>query len=246
MKTPKLNQVLAIEKGIKNKAHSAVTQLYHKVQKGVLLSGQSRTYTPLTEEGMKYPSESQRVQVNAEDVLQEVRNTLVELFDITAQKDVANRNAVADVVVDGVILLTDVPVTHLLFLEKQLTDLRTMLGKIPVLDAATEWTYDDNAGLYKSEASQTTKTKKVQKAIVLYPATEEHPAQTQMVSEDIVVGHWTTVRQSGALPAGKKQRMLNRVVKVLEAVKFAREDGNGIEAPKVRMGDKVLGFVFGS
>lgn len=36
---------------------------------------------------------------------------------------------VADVVVDGVVLATAVPVTHLLFLDKQLSDMRTFIAK---------------------------------------------------------------------------------------------------------------------
>jgi len=244
MKTPKLNQVLAIEKGVKSKTHGALTQLYHKVQKHALLAGQSRTYTPLDEDGVKLPPESQRVQVRADDVLKSVRKTLVELFDVTAQKDWANCSAIADIVVDGNTLLENVPVTYLLFLEKQLTDLRTMIAKIPTLDADTEWNYDDNAGVYRSEATQTTKTKKVQKPIVLYPATEEHPAQTQLVTEDVVVGNWTTVRQSGALPADRKEQLGERIVSVLEAVKFARESANSAEAEKVHAGDKLFGFIF--
>jgi hypothetical protein len=245
MTTPKLNQVLAIEKGVKSKTHSTLTQLYHRVQKNALLAGQSRTYTPLDEDGVKLPPESQRVQVRADDVLKNVSKSLIELFNVTAQKDMANRGASADIVVDGNILLEGVPVTYLLFLEKQLTDLKTMVAKIPTLDADTSWTFDANAGVFRSEATETTKTKKVQKPIVLYPATPEHPAQTQLVTEDVVVGNWTTVRQSGALPSDRKERLGERIVKVLEAVKFARESANSAEAPRHTLGDDILGFIFG-
>jgi len=245
MKTPKLNQVLAIEKGVKSKTHSTLTQLYHRVQKNALLAGQSRIYLPLDEEGVKLPPESQRVQVRADDVLKDVRKALVELFNVTAQKDMANRGASGDVDIDGVNLLEGVPVTYLLFLEKQLTDLKTMIAKVPTLDADTSWTWDANAGVFRSEATETTKTKKVQKPIVLYPATEEHPAQTQLVTEDVVVGNWTTVRQSGALPADRKEQLSERIIKVLEAVKFAREQANSADAPKHTLGDDILGFIFG-
>jgi len=242
--TAKLNQVLAIEKGVKSKAHSTVSSLYHQLQKSALLSGQTRHYNPVDEDGVRLPSENNRVQVKATDVLKTAIKSLTELFDVTAQKDFANCNAWADVIIDGSVLLDGVPVTNLLFIEKQLTDIKTLVGKIPVLDLDTDWTFDTNAGVFKSLPVMTTKTKKVQKPIVLYPATPEHPAQTQLTSEDVVVGQWTTVRQSGALPSDKRDQMLDRVGKLLEAVKFARESANSTEAKRVSVGEKVLGFVF--
>jgi hypothetical protein len=246
MKTPKLCQVLAIEKGVKSRTASTVTGLYHKVQKGVLLNGLSKTYEPLNEDGVRYPPERQRVQVRADEVLRETQKALTELFDVTAQKDFANCAAKADITVDGQVVLSGVPVTYLLFLEKQLTDLKTLLSKIPTLDSAEDWSYDTAAGLFKSAPVVSTRTQKVQKPIVLYDATEEHPAQTQLISEDIVVGNWTTVKQSGALPADRKRTLRQRVEKLLESVKFAREAANSEEAEKVEVGAKVLNFVFGA
>lgn len=45
------------------------------------------------------------------------------LFDVTATKDWANCEARADVTVDGWVLVSAVPVSCLLFLEKRLTDI---------------------------------------------------------------------------------------------------------------------------
>jgi len=68
-----------------------------------------------------------------------------------------------NVLVNGKILLEQVPVTYLLFLEKQLTDLKTLVGKVPTLDEAEEWSFDESTGVYKSQAVRTTRTQKVQK-----------------------------------------------------------------------------------
>jgi hypothetical protein len=244
-KTPKLNQVLAIEKGVKSRATGTITSLYHKVQKNVLVNGLMKTYKPLDEEGQVYPPERQRVQVKADDVLRDTRKALTELFNVTAQKDWANCSARADVVVNGTVLLADAPVTYLLFLEKQLTDLKTLVSKIPVLDASEDWTYDEAKGVFKAEESRTTRTQKVQKPIVLYPATEEHPAQTQLVSEDVIVGHWTTVKQSGALPADKKAKTTERLGKVIEAVKFARETANSQDAERLDVAETLFSYILG-
>lgn len=240
----KLCQVLAVEKGVKSRTTSTISKAYHELQKPPLLSGLSKTYKPLDEDGVRYPPENVKVQVRAEDVLKDAQKALSELFDVTAQKDWANCDAKANVLVGGKILLEDVPVTYLLFLEKQLTDIKTLVGKIPTLDTSEDWHKDDAAGLYKSSPVETTRTQKVQKPIVLYHATEEHPAQTQLVSEDVVVGRWTTVKSSGALPADRKQELLERTEKLLKAVKFAREEANSMEAPRQVIGEVVMDYIF--
>lgn len=67
----KLNQIIAVEKGIKSKSHQDLTAAHHGLQKPALLAGISRTYQPKDEEGEQLPPESTRVQVQAEDVLRE-------------------------------------------------------------------------------------------------------------------------------------------------------------------------------
>jgi hypothetical protein len=63
------------------------------------------------------------VQVKVGEVIRQTAAALTRLFDVTATKDWTNRTAVADVTVDGETMLSGVPVTYLLFLEKQLAEL---------------------------------------------------------------------------------------------------------------------------
>ena len=79
---------------------------------------------------------------------------------------------------------------------------------------------------------------------MLYDATEHHPAQTQLISEDVVVGTWTTVKQSGAMPAPMKKRVLKRIETLANAVKFAREQANSIEADDQKVGKEVFDYLF--
>ena len=162
-------------------------------------------------------------------VFKRVEKLMGELMKVTARKDWSNTNAKASVRINGVALLEEVPVSYLLFVEKQLTDLRTMIGNLPVLDDSENWTKDVNSGLYRAEETKTHRTKKVQKPIVLFPATAEHPAQTQLITQDVIAGHWTNVKQSGALPRPEKEKLLTRVDQLLQAVKVAREEANNIE-----------------
>ncbi|WP_026412893.1 hypothetical protein [Actinomadura oligospora] len=241
---PKLNQIIAVEKGVKSRTQRELTDAYHELQKPALLSGLSRTYRPRDEDGETLPAESTRVQVKAEDALRDVARALTRLFDVTATKDWANRDAVADVVVDGRTLLAAVPVPHLLFLEKQLTDLRTLVDKLPVLDPSESWSYDESQDVWRTAPVETARTKKIPRSHVLYEATKEHPAQVEMYTEDVVVGTWTKVTFSGALPARRVNGLRDRVERLQAAVKFAREEANATEVTDRKIGDAVFAYLF--
>ncbi len=210
----KLNQIIAVEKGVKSKSLQDITAAHHKVQKPALLAGISRTYQPKDEEGEQLPPESARVQIKAEEALREMSASLTRLFDVTATKDWANCSARADVVVDGRTIVTEVPVSYLLFLEKQLTDLHTFVKKLPVLDASESWSLDPSTDLWKTDPVRTIRTKKVPRNHVKAEATDKHPAQVDVYYEDVPIGYWTTVKFSGALPARRVNELLERVEKL--------------------------------
>jgi len=62
--------------------------------------------------------------------------------------------------------------------------------------------------------------------------------------EDVAIGYWTTVKFSGALPAKRVSEILDRVEKLQQAVKFAREEANGTQAVDRKVGEKVFGYLF--
>lgn len=240
----KLNQIIAIEKGIKSRVMAGLTDLNKLVQKPDLFNGLSRVYQKKDEDGEDLPPERKRVQHVASAVLSSAAGLLTELMDVTARKDWTNCLATADIVVDDKIIIKAAPVPYLLFLEKSLTDLRTFVGNLPILDDAETWTMDIGSGLRRSEMTSTHRTKKVQRPIVLYPATTEHPAQTQLITEDVIVGHWQATRQSGAMAKTEKEAILTRIEKLLRAVKEAREAANGIDEVKTEsVGDAIFAYI---
>lgn len=241
---PKLNQILAIEKGIKTETYQKLTEAHHKLQKAALLSGLSKTYQPRDEEGEPLPPEFTRVQMNAEEAVRETRAILTRLFDVTATKDWTNCTARADVVVDGQKILENVPATYLLFLEKQLTDLHTFVKKLPVLDSSEAWSLDATDGIWKTQPVETIRTKKVPRNHVKAEATEKHPAQVEVYMEDVPVGRWRTVKMSGALPAHRVAELTGRVEKLQAAVKFAREEANSSEANEVAVSERLFRYLF--
>jgi len=241
----KLHQIIAVEKGIKSRVTKFMTEAYHTFQRPMLFEGFTKTYQKIDEDGEDLPDEKRLITAQAEELLREVAEQATEYFDVVARKDIANGNAKADVVVDGETILQDVPSTHLIFLEKQLTDLSTAIDSIPTLDPAVSWKLDEGSGVFKSDEQKTAKKAKVQEAIVLYDATPEHPAQTQLISKDKTVGYWSTVKQSGAITANRKKVLQKRVQTLIKAVKFARESANEAEVPNKEIGKKIFDYLLG-
>ncbi len=239
----KLCHVLAVEKQIKTTSGAKQTVLYHNLQKDALLNGIARTYAPLNEDGEKFPDEKQLVQFRLSEALAELRETMTPLYDVVATKDMANCSARADVEVDGVVILRDVPAVTLLYLEKQLVDVHTLVSKLGELTTTENWHYDSNTDSFKSDEVRTAKTKKIAKPFIKYAHTEQHPAQVDVVTEDIVAGYWTTVKYSGAMQRDAKRKLVLRTEKLLASVKRARETANQVEAPAVSIAEKVFGYL---
>jgi hypothetical protein len=240
----KLNQVIAVVAPKKAKATEVATKCYHQIQKAPLFDGISRTYQPKDEDGERLPPESKSIQVKVGELISEAVAAWTEMWDVVATQDTANCVAKADVKVDGKVLLKQVPVPHLLFLEKQVNDVETFISKLPTLDPAETWDYNDAAGSYATPPNETARTKKISRAFVKYEATKEHPAQVDVVTEDVLVGYWKTIKFSGTIPARDKQAMQDRVRKLKEAIVFAREEANAIEAPPVSEGKAVFDYLF--
>ena len=240
----KLNQVVAVEKPTKQRVERAISDIYKALQKPDLCEGHNKKYIPLEAGRETFPPDDKHVQQIATDSLKEAQALLTELFDVSAQRDFANCEAKADVMVEGTTLLVGAPVTFLMFLEKQLNDVKSMITALPTLDPSESWVFDEGSRLYKTAPRITNKTMKIQEPIVLYPATEKHPAQTQLVTTDKTVGNWEAIRLSGAVSSAKKKVLLGRVEKLIKAVKFAREEANMAQAPELHVGDKIFGWIY--
>lgn len=240
----KLNQVVAVEKGLKARSEAAATTLYHSLQKKDEFEGISRVYTPKDDEGEQLPREGKRVQLRVPDLLAEIAEAWTPLYDVTLTKESANQAATASVIVDGDVLLADAPVPVLLFLEKKLADFATVVRRIPTLDPAFSWAADGTQdNIFKTDAVESLRSKKVPRNHVKAPATDRHPAQVDVYYEDIPVGRWETTRLSGAVPLKFKQALLERVTKLSNAVKRAREEANSTEVTEKKMGETIFSWL---
>lgn len=243
----RLSQLNALVAGEKTRSGTALNDIYHLVQKNVgLLSGIIRTYVPLDDDGEQLPPESTRVQTRVQaDVLPALTTALSRMFDLQLTQDTANTAATADVVVDGVVLIRSAPVTYLLYLEKMLVHLQSLVGKLPVLDPSDAWTWSDDLGVYRSDPAQTFRTKKVYRNHVKAEATDKHPAQVELFQEDRAQGTWTTVKLSGAAPAATVRQLQDRVSRLHDAVRVARDEANTAEVVDRRAAGNIFGFLLG-
>ena len=241
----KLNEVIAVATGRKSSVQKAVTDVYHKIQKEPLFDGIHRSYKPRDEAGETLPPERKDVQLRVRDLTREVVTQWTDLFDIVLTQDCGNCLAKADVTVDGQTVLSDAPVTTLLFLDKQLSDVESFITALPTPDPAERWHFDGEQDCLATEPYQTVRTKKVPKAFVKYEATKEHPAQVETYYEDVAVGDWTTLKYTARISAQEKHAALERVRKLRDAVKVAREKANSLEVEQKKAGLSLFRYIFG-
>lgn len=242
-----LNQILGVRKGVNSTAGKRFTEIHRDTLKAQLVNGLTRQYTPKDDDGDVLPGEYQKVQVKIDDLNAELIQVLARQIDVNATVDAANQVAVADIVIPGgagPFTIPKVPVTTLMWLEKQLNELKAYIEKLPVLDPSVNWDFDAQAGIFKSDIVTTHRTSKVAKPIVMYPATPQHAAQTQLITEDVITGYWASQRLSAALPADVIKGMADRLNILKEAVVVAREKANTTPVTNVTMGEVLLNFVF--
>ena len=245
--TTSLAQLLAVEKGIRQDDNRVSSDLYKILQRTAAFAGETRTYRPLSEDGIQQPDARTQIVADSKQLISDFRAIRARTIDITITKDVSNRDASADLVVDGVTLAESVPAVTLLALEKHADDIVAFFTALPVLDPTEMWTYDQNAGCYRSEPSTPRRPSKETVPRILWqpddPATSKHPAQVDKIIKDIPVGEWTVTKFSSALPADRKRQLLSRVRTFREAVKIAREEANRAPVTDVKPGQAIFDWL---
>lgn len=248
-KNPQLHEVLAIRSSAHPRCYARVTEIDRTLQAATKLNGFSKEWEKADDDGPEFDPESKKVEVIASELLAELGEVGTEMLDLEATVEYANQAARADVVVGGTVLIKDAPVSLLIHLEKKfLNDIKTLLSRVTTLEPAEDWSKDANSDLYKSRPRRTVKTQKVQEAIVKYPHQfgpegQMLPAQTEMVSRDVIVGRWETTKTSGALPVPTQKAMLKRLVALQKAVKKARVEANSIEVDEKDIGDALMSYI---
>lgn len=240
----KLNQIIAVVQGKKSRAQKLLTESHRGWNKDAI-SGIAKTYAPKAEDGDQLPAESKTIHLNVPERIAETMEQVKSFLDAVMTQEAGNTQAKASIEIDGKPLLVDVPVTSLLFLEKQMVDIHTFVSNLPTLPPDREWKRDDNRDCHVTEPIQSIKTAKRPKVIVKYNATDHHPAQTELFSEDVTVGTWSTTYMSSAIPSRRKSDMLRTIEGLQDGIKRAREAANSMEVTQVKHGGKILHHIFG-
>jgi len=164
-------------------------------------------------------------------------------LDVVLQKEVANTEAHADLVLeDGTVLAKGVPATVLLGLEKKFAEIRKAYEAIPTLSPGDDWKPDSKTGHFSTERN-TVKFKKVFKNHVRAEATDKHPAQVETYQEDERLGLFLTKKETSVLTSLEKSQLLTRVDLVIQAAKTARQRANNQEVKSVHIGATLFDYI---
>lgn len=246
----KLHELLAAESSLETQAAKVRTDLAETFQKKRHLFEEKRTTFQSAEEGRPAVIEAQsNIQSSVSQELNWVSGHLTKALDASYQVAEANTKARADVVLDdeaATVLLKDIPAIALLELEKRLSEIRELLSTVPTLDPAKSFEADTHKGegVFKAREVTKNRTKKDVKVIVKYPATEQHPAQTELVAEDKVIGTISEQEWSSMFTPAQKSEVLDRAERLIRAVRRARSRANDTEADTTkRIAAKMFGFI---
>lgn len=243
----KLHELLAVESSLSNQMARCMSDLEktfnskpHHFQEKI------QTFTPF-EEGADTVIESQSsIQTTVADELKWISEKIIPAIDAAAQIAKTNTVAKADVMVGDKVIIKDVPATYLLELEKRLAEIHKLAMTVPTLDPTKGFTRDPNrTNQYQAREVLKTRTKKINRPVVLYEATDKHPAQVQMGSEDVPIGRIKEQEWSSMITPATKAELISRIEDLQRAVKQARARANATETDDVKYGKDLMKFIFG-
>ena len=227
MAETQLHQHLAAEPNVKEKERSLAKEAENTLlKKAHHFHGHYKVYQPKEDNGEQFPPDESPLVTTVQEKLSYYFASLGSIIDHAIVKEETNSQATAELIYEGKTIKSNLHATSLLNLENKLKNLRSLLMAIPTLDPKYVWKWDKGNNYYKTDPIQTSKSKKVAKVLVKYDATDKHPAQTELIHEDLVVGYWNETKVSGAITPKMKSEILGRHDKWELAVKDARQRAN--------------------
>jgi len=246
----KLHELLSVEPELEKTAKGVLGETSHILRsQHALFEAKHRTLdwmdSSITEDPSGYEERS-ALTTTVPMRLDYTSKHLSKYWDAVLQKEATNQTAKADIEIDGVVLMKDVPATALLNWEKKLEELRRTYEAIPTLSPGIDWDADESIGrgVYKARfPKKSYKTAKTFMSKILVEPTEFHPAQVEKWEETRNVGIYSENRWSGAISSSQKFELLTKVDKVLQAVKKARQRANCAEVVKVNGAQSLFNYI---
>ncbi len=249
MPLPKLHELLAVRPSLKVQAAKVLTDLANTFEKKRHhFTAKIKTFTPLGDDSPAKTEEELTLQTSVTKELAWLAPYLAKSIDAHYHIAVGNMAAQADILLDdGSVLAANVPASTLLELETFIDELRGFAEKIPTLDPALGFTPDATreAGVYVSRLIEKTRHQQQKRALVMYPATDKHPAQTQLIDEAVPVGTIREREWSSMLTPVAKGDILDRIEGLSRAIKTARAKANEAEVDTgKKIGDALISYAF--
>lgn len=248
----KLHELLAVEKTRTAASNKLLQETMQKFGKAEMFSGYEKTLKMIEDSPQNAAleaaaAESRELPTTVAETLVYALQSYAQAEDVLFQKNCTNMNAVADIEFRGSTLVPNVPVDELLGLESRLESIRRVLEAMPTLAASTVWVRDPMSGrdgAWVAEAvDKTIKTEKTTVPVVLYEATDKHPAQVKEVSTDKTVGTFSVRRSSGAATSAQKAEALTILDELLVSVKQARMRANSVEIVDRKIGQTIVDLI---
>ncbi len=245
----KLHELLAVETSLTNQANKCRSELGSTFEKKRhLFESKKSVFTPVEDGAAQQVEQQSDIQSTILKEIDWLKPFLVNSIDACYRISETNMTARADIELeDGTKVAQNVPATTLLELEKRLTEIQTLVTSIPTLDPAKSFTEDVQAGkgLYQARPITKVRTKKTKKVLIKYPADEHHPAQTELIDEDVKTGTIQEQEWSGLIAPAQKAEYINRVEQLTRAVRAARSRANNTDVDKTKkIGDQLLSYIF--
>ena len=245
----RIHEIVAVERQAQSVAAKLLQESVKTLGKDSLFRGATRTLRHASEDDRHFDTEEHHeLETTVGEVIDYTRESWANWVDLVYRKDLANGEAAADLVVDGNTIAENVPATTLLGLEAKLADFRKVFDAIPTLPAGTNWIPDEQSGegVWRSQNPEVTlKEVKIDEFQSIAAATEHHPEQVAKVQRKKTIGKYETNHKCGMMTSLEKAQQLQRLDKMLAAVKQARSRANGQEVPSAAIGGAIFDYIRG-
>lgn len=239
----KLYEVLALEPDLQEKAKEAFATITRLFASGESFIKRIESYRPLLDGEPELQSKETEMAFTVEALLEEFTRVQGDFMNIALTKENTNADTMADLVVDGKLLAAGLPATALLNLEGRLAEIRKLYEAIPTIDPTGKWEDDASTGLRKAGPFTKLRFKKVRRSHVLYEHTPEHPAQVEPYSEDVPAYEVDETIWNSKMTIAEKRARIKRIDKLIQETKAARLRANDHEAQRLRVSDKIFGYI---
>lgn len=248
----KLHEILAVEKAKTSAVNKLLQETGNKFKKFEYFQGHVKTLKMIEDSDSNKAMESaayedRQLPTTVTETLAYLFQFWIDAEDAIYQKNKTNQYAMADLMFRQEIIANNVPVDELMGLEVRLTAIRNLFDSMPTLPAGVAWAEDEHSGRPGSWLSKnneiTTKTEKILIPVVLYAATDKHPAQVKESTVDKTVGTYQLLKRCGAATSAQKAECIALIDELMCEVKQARMRANSVEASTDKIGKAIVGIL---